>query len=64
MLIPVLDLCHWQPNADASTPEGVAYGRTGSSFKQLGLGTMEPADTCIGRALRGRQASHAPIPSM
>jgi hypothetical protein len=60
MLIPVLDSCHWQPNAD-SKPEAVAYGRTGTSFK-LGLGTMEPADTCIGRALRGRQSPHAPLP--
>lgn len=58
MLIPLIDsACRWQPNADES-PEAFSYAhKTGTS--RAGGGTMEPADTCIGRALRGRQAPHA-----
>jgi hypothetical protein len=53
VVIPVLVLYSWQASNDTvKEPFAQPCSRgTGS--------TMEPADTCIGRALRGRQAPHA-----
>lgn len=58
LIVMFIEACHWQ-RADSEKP--VADANVGTSFR---LVTLDLADTCIGRALRGRPASHAPLLSV